>query len=286
MSGIHTMLRVHNWEQALSGHSDQVYVAYLLRGMHQGFRIGFDCNKVSLKSASRNIQSAVAEPGVVDAYLAKEQEAARVVGPMSKAQGAVHISCFGVIPKPHQPRKWRLIVDLSHPAEKSVNNGVVSEWCSLAYTSIDEAAAIILRQGRFAELAKVNIASAYQIMLVHLQDWPPLGMVWTGQAFVDTALPFGLRSTPKLFTVLADGLELILWARGSCEVIHYQDDYLSIGNTGSSECSKSLHLAVSTCTELGIPLALEKQEGPAHQLVFLGVELDSTNLELRFSSGC
>lgn len=67
-----------------------------------------------------------------------------------------------------------------------------------------------------------------------------------------------------MFTALVDGLEWILWARGSCEVIHYLDDYLFIGNPGSGECSKSLHLAVSTCTDLGIPLVLEKQEGPAH----------------------
>ena len=85
---------------------------------------------------------------------------------------------------------------------------------------------------------------------------------------MDTALPFGLRSAPKVFTALADGLEWILRARGSCEVIHYLDDYLFIGPPGSSECSKSLHLAVRTCTELGVPLAMEKQEGPAHQLVF------------------
>ena len=73
--------------------------------MRQGFRIGFDRDKVSLKSASRNMQSAFAEPGVIDAYLAKEREAKRVVGPLSNAQGAVHINRFGVIPKPHQPGK-------------------------------------------------------------------------------------------------------------------------------------------------------------------------------------
>ena len=249
--------------------------------MRQGFRIGFDRDKVSLKSASRNMQSAFAEPGVIDAYLAKEREAKRVVGPLSNAQGAVHINRFGVIPKPHQPGKWRLIVDLSHPAGRSVNDGVAAEWCSLAYTSIDEAVAITLEQGRFAELAKVDIVSAYRIMPVHPQDRHLLGMAWKGEVFVDTAVPFGLRSAPKVFTALADGLEWILRARGSCEVIHYLDDYLFIGPPGSSECSKSLHLAVRTCTELGVPLAMEKQEGPAHQLVFLGIVIDSANLELR-----
>lgn len=55
--------------------------------MCQGFQIGFNRNKVSLESATRNMQSAVAEPGVVDAYLAKEQEAARVVVPCPMHKG-------------------------------------------------------------------------------------------------------------------------------------------------------------------------------------------------------
>ena len=133
----------------------------------------------------------------------------------------------------------------------------------------------MLRQGRFAELAKVDIASAYQIMPVHQQDCPLLRMIWKGEVFVDTVLPFRLRSAPKVFTALADGLEWILRARGSCEATYYLDDYLFIGTSSSCKYRKSLHLAVNTCTELGIPLALEKQEGSAHQLVCLGIELPS-----------
>ena len=34
--------------------------------------------------------------------------------------GLLQINEFGVIPKPHQPGKWMLIVDLSHPPGTSV----------------------------------------------------------------------------------------------------------------------------------------------------------------------
>ena len=46
-------------------------------------------------------------------------------------------------------------------------------------------------------------------MPVHPDDRLLLGMEWQGQAYVDTALPFGLRSAPKIFTALADLLEWI-----------------------------------------------------------------------------
>ena len=81
----------------------------------------------------------------------KELGCGRVQGALPP-DGAVgptqaHISRFGVIPKPHQPGKWRLIVDLSHPKDASVNDGVEASLCSLSYTSVEVAAAIILDKG-------------------------------------------------------------------------------------------------------------------------------------------
>ena len=60
------------------------------------------------------------------------------MGPL-KPDSRIHVSHFGVIPKSHQPGKWRLIVDLSAPRGFSVNDGVPSELCSLLYVSVDEA---------------------------------------------------------------------------------------------------------------------------------------------------
>ena len=58
------------------------------------------------------------------------------------------MSQFGVIPKPHQPGKWRVIVDLTHRKGRSVNNGIEAELCYLRYTSVDEAVRRSLQMGR------------------------------------------------------------------------------------------------------------------------------------------
>ena len=82
----------------------------------------------------------------MEQYLKKECELGRVVGPLAAGSIPLHINRFGVIPKPHQPGKWRLIVDLSHPAGHSVNDGIEPEICSLSYASIDDAAAMHCRR--------------------------------------------------------------------------------------------------------------------------------------------
>ena len=208
----------------------------------------------------------------------------RIIGPLplpATGDPGIHTSRFGVIPKPHQPGKWRPIVDLLYLKGVSVNDGVDPELCSLCYASIDAAASTVLKKGRGAMLAKLNIASAYRIVPVHPDDRPLLGMTWKGKLYVDTALPFGLRSAPKVFTAVADALEWVLHNRGACDMIHYLDDYLFIRTPGSGDCVTTLQLAEKTCAELGVPLVMEKCEGPSESLVFLGIVLDSVSIELR-----
>ncbi len=65
-----------------------------------------------------------------------------------------------MIPKKHQPGKYRLIVDLSSPAGKSVNDGIAKEVCSLSYTKIDDIVDCILELGRSTLLAKMDVKSA------------------------------------------------------------------------------------------------------------------------------
>ena len=63
-------------------------------------------------------------------------------------------------------------------------------------------------------MAKMGILRAYRMAPVHPQDCYLLGMQWEGQAYVDAALPFGLRSAPNIFNALADGLEWIAKQHG------------------------------------------------------------------------
>ena len=56
-------------------------------------------------------------------------------------------------------------------------------------------------------IAKVDVRSAYRNIPIHPDDRWLLGMMWDGALYIDAALPFGLRSAPKIFTAVADAAQ-------------------------------------------------------------------------------
>ena len=84
---------------------------------------------------------------------------------------------------------------------------LIYDLCSVKYVTVDDAVAAVKQIGLGAELAKVDIRSAYRIIPVHPEDRWLLGMVWEGALYIDTVLPFGLRSAPKIFNAVADAVE-------------------------------------------------------------------------------
>ena len=223
-------------------------------------------------------------PSVVDKYLKKELVLNRSEWPAlftNQIYQVVQISRFGVIPKNHQQDKWRLIIDLSHPKMHSVNDGIPKSLCGLSYITIDDAINKILELGPNTLLAKLDIKSAFRLLPVHPADRHLLAMEWQKSIYVDTCLPFGLRSAPKLFNILADLLSWIIVQRGVSFSIHYLDDFLTMGPPDTDTCQGNLETFLLTCKELGVPLATEKLEGPSTSLTFLGVVLDSARMEIR-----
>ena len=61
--------------------------------------------------------------------------------------------------------------------------------------------------GKGSLLAKIDIKSAYRLASVSPLDCKWLGMCWKEQIYVDSKLPFGLQSAPKISNALADALE-------------------------------------------------------------------------------
>ena len=108
-----------------------------------------------------------------------------------------------------------------------------------------------------------------------------LGMSWEGQVLVDTALPFGLRSAPLIFTAMADALQWIMEEKGVSYVVHYIDNLITVRAPGSLECERNSDLMHRVCERVGLPAEPEKDEGPATTIGFLGIEIDSVAQEVR-----
>ena len=170
---------------------------------------------------------------------------------------------------------------MSAPEGASVNDSVNESVCSLSYVNVDDAADGIRHLGTGTLLAKIDIKSAYRNVPIHPDDRWLMGMYWDGALYIDTALPFGLRSAPKIFTAIADAAEWIVRQAGVNFIMHYLDDFLVLGAPASRECSVALGHVINTFGRLGLPLAVEKLEGPSTRLEFLGFELDSREMVIR-----
>ena len=260
VTSVETPLVVSEWQRLLKQHPDEVYRRYVLDGIQHGFRIGFRYGSHSCLSAKVNMRSAMENPEVVDQYLAKEVRLRRVLGPVAASMlPTASVSSFlrawvRGYPKPHQPGKYRLILDLSRPKGRSVNDGIEPEVCSLNYASVDQAVRIITTRGRLTEMAKFDVESAYRLIPVHPDDRPLLGMKWKDQLYVEAVLPFGLRSAPKIFNAVADAMEWILREHGVKTSLHYLDDFIVFGDPGTSECQAvldgALQLGHSSCANV------------------------------------
>ena len=158
--------------------------------------------------------SASQHPQVVTDYLQSEMQDGRLLGPFHPSASFIQTSPFGVIPKRSKPGKWRLITDLSSPQGSSVNDGIDPGLCSVHYSGLDEAITMVRRFGRGCLLAKIDLKNAYRIIPVHPDDRPLLGVNWKDEVFLDAALPFGLRSAPKIFSTVANTLLWILAQAG------------------------------------------------------------------------
>ena len=128
-------------------------------------------------------------------------------------------------------------------------------------------------------LAKIDIKSAFRLLPVHPADHHLLAMRWDQHIYIDKCLSFGLRSAPKLFNVLADLLSWILQQQQVSPLLHYLDDFLTMGPPQSPTCFNNLKVIKDICSMLGIPLALEKVEGPSDSLTFLGITLDTQSMQ-------
>ena len=125
-----TPLEWAKWCYALRDHPDREFVTYIVSGIRVGFRLGFQYRPVDCKAATRNMPSASLCEEKMDEFLATECAAGRILGPFERELvPMVHVSRLGAVPK-STPGKYRFIVDLSHPEDQSVNDGISESRCS------------------------------------------------------------------------------------------------------------------------------------------------------------
>ena len=164
-----------------------------------------------------------------------------------------------------------------------MNDCISAELSSLCYTSVDNLSSTILSVGKGALLVKADIKEAYRMVPVNPDDQFFLAVEWANRIYIDKALPFGLRSAPKIFSAMPDAIQWILWHHGIPNLLHYLDDFI-FATKNSFEAETYKCTLVQTWSDLGVPLELSKLEGSSTCLTFLGIEIDTIMMQAQLPS--
>lgn len=258
---------------------DKVEAEFLLEGFLNGFSIQYTGPR-SPRDA-KNLRSTTLNPELISRQIEKEVNAGRVAGPFSKRPlPNLIVSPIGLVPK-KTPGEFRMIHHLSFPPGESVNDFIDPALCTVQYTSFDEAVSMVQSLGRHCKLFKCDIKSAYRLIPINPSDFELLGFCFNNQFYFDKALPFGASISCITFERFSRFLEFCAKLKlQSTKLIHYLDDFLG-GDKTLESCSYGLDIFKNTMSELGVPLAEEKTQGPVEVLVFLGLELDSNKMTVK-----
>jgi hypothetical protein len=250
---------------------------FLLQGIRQGFHI-LDQNSKLCPAFTGNYSSATCPDNIdkVEAQIIIEMQEGRYL--IAKEQPSI-ISALGAIPKVGSD-EVRIIHDCSRPLGGGVNDyATLGE--KLSFQTVDDATKL-LDKGSF--MAKVDLKSAYRSVRIHPDDYAATGLQWKFKGhnrpttLYDTRLPFGSRLAPSIFHRLTQAVKREMEKQGF-HCVAFPDDFLLVEET-FDRCLQAQNALVNLLRELGFSISWNKVEGPTQKLVFLGIGLDSNDMQL------
>ena len=265
-------LHPERWLSLLARYPDAEFPALLANIAMFGARVGYLGPYVRIRG--HNHRSAYRISTDITQNIANELAAGRIAQ-LSSLPTAYYISPLGAVEKKQNGKRtgWRRIHDLSHPFGRSVNDGIPQKFGTLQYQTFDDAIRLIASAGQFATLRKRDIKDAFRTVPVSPYDYWLLIFEWQGALYVDIYLPFGLRTSPFIFNLFAEGLHWILEHVFQWQLIHYLDDFLLI-NDPDPEFFGSL------AAFLGFLENQSKRED-GFLVNFLGLEIDTAAMKAR-----
>ncbi|MCP3665303.1 MAG: hypothetical protein GY696_22865, partial [Gammaproteobacteria bacterium] len=146
---------------------------------------------------------------------------------------------------------------------------------------------MVRKVGRGAWMAKVDLKAAFKHILVKPDQWHLLGLHLDSPSgerefFFDATLPFGLRSSPKLFNEFTKIIRWLARQIGIDKIYGYLDDFFIVDDTEHG-CSEKKELFKSYMSSLGWVFNDDKDRGPAQIMELLGIEIDAWEQTLRIT---
>ena len=276
-----SQLNCNAWDTALADYHDKDLE--LCQFMRYGWPVSFTASDPPL-STPKNHASALRHPTVISKFINKELEMEAMLGPF---EGDPFIPWTKVSPlmtrdKPSGMGK-RVIIDLSFPPGRSVNDGVQKhafQGRPFTYTlpSPLDLAEAILRAGPGASLWKADLERAYRQMRIDPLDYPLLAVRHQGRTYLDVCPSFGCRCSGGAQQRVSNSVVHLMTMAGY-KTIAYVDDFCGVASDALT-ASRSLAEFKTITSRLGLSLAPDKTMTPTTQLEFLGLLFDTVALTI------
>lgn len=260
-------------------------VDYLLNGLLNGFHTGI--NSIPQQPLiCKNLLTARSQPQVTSELIETEVKKGYLLGPFSYIPfDNYRINPVGIVEGKYSKKK-RLIVDMSAPhgngSHPSINDLICKDDFSLHYVTIDHAINLIKRHGQNSLLCKTDITDAFKLIPIHRDLWPFHGIQWNEKFYFYTRLVFGSRSSPKIFDCLS---QTICWIAENIynisNILHLLDDFLTVDGPDREVADRTMASLKAIFRNLEIPIAPHKTVGPTTCIEYLGIILDTVNMEAR-----
>ena len=176
--------------------------------------------------------------------------------------------------------KLRPITDCSRPDNLSINNFMLTTFETFTYKSVEDAVQV-LDEGDF--MCVVDISSAYRSVNVNPAHANFQGLSWDfgngPTLLIDRRLCFGLRCAPKIFNSISNFIMQSAIHLGASRIINYLDDFLIVAPTATTALADRL-IVTDLLQHLGFQVSWPKVSEPNQVTTFLGITIDSINMEL------
>jgi hypothetical protein len=279
-----TPIDVDMLERELLTHPDRAFANNLCYSLRFGFdTLVSDVNIPTFEC--RNLRSALNDRVTVDELIQDELVKGYLLGPFTTPPFPTYrVSPLGVATHKYSGKK-RLILDLSSPhsasEHSSINDLIDKDACSLSYVTVDDAIRLTQKLGKNTIYCAFDLMDAFKQCPVDPGQWHLFCVKWNNLYYHFVRLPFGSRSSPVLFNNLS---KAVCWIAsnnyGIKNILCLLDDYLTC-DSPLANGDRTMALMTMIFNKLTIELSVKKTVGPVCEVKYLGVILDSINMEAR-----
>ena len=273
-----------NWnlqlfENLLQGYTD----IEIIEWMKYGWPIGRLPTLQPPDITFKNHKGATDYPEALDKYVVKESSHNAIIGPLEHIPFTEHL---GISPLSTRPKKdsddRRIILDLSFPPGRSVNDGMIKDnylgfITELTFPKTDQFAHRIYILGKGALMFKIDLHRYFRQLDLDPGDYSLIGYIIQNKLYFDKMVPMGVRTGPYIAQRVSSAITWIV-QQVQYFLLNYVDDF--VGAELQAKAWEAYHFLTKLLRDLSVQTSPEKIVPPTTRLEFLGTTFDSIKMTM------